>query len=131
MAAEIPPPLPAFGGLEPSRIIDPGEFLEVAYRVSRFSGMQLLNTPESEHHTVRESVAYAVAAFEEIPKFIPPGEDAVPAAAFTSETGKARYRREPREFERGTLEMHIRNARAVLAGIDEVGGRAGGAAPDA
>ncbi|WP_329412050.1 hypothetical protein OG802_18995 [Streptomyces sp. NBC_00704] len=80
-----------------------------------------------EHHKLRNAVAYALAAFEEIPKFIPAGEDAVPESAFTSEAGRARYRREPRKFERGILEMNVRRARAVLAGIDEVGGRPGGA----
>ncbi|MFI5796778.1 hypothetical protein [Streptomyces sp. NPDC051677] len=120
MAEENPPPPPAFGGPEPSKIIDPGEFADVAFRISESAGVELLNTPESEHHKLRNPVAYAVAAFEEIPKFIPPGEDAVPAAAFTSEAGKARYEREPRKFERKILEMNIKRARAVLAGIDEV-----------
>ncbi|MDX2679458.1 hypothetical protein [Streptomyces soliscabiei] len=120
MAEETPPPPPAFGGAEPSKIIDPGEFADVAFRISESAGVELLNTPESEHHKLRNAVAYAVAAFEEIPKFIPPGEDAVPAAAFTSEAGKARYAREPRKFERKILEMNIKRARAVLAGIDEV-----------
>ncbi|SHI12738.1 hypothetical protein [Streptomyces sp. 3214.6] len=120
MAEEIPPPPPAFGGSEPSQIIDPGEFAEIAFRISESAGVKLLNTPESEHYQLRDAVAYAVAAFEEIPKFIPPGEDAVPASAFTSEVGKARYRREPRKFERDILEMNIRQARAVLADIDEV-----------
>jgi hypothetical protein len=120
MAEETPPPPPAFGGPEPSKIIDPGEFADVAFRISESAGVELLNTPESEHHKLRNAVAYAVAAFEEIPKFIPPGEDAVPATAFTSEAGRARYEREPRKFERKILEMNIKRARAVLAGIDEV-----------
>ncbi|MFG2573365.1 hypothetical protein [Streptomyces sp. NPDC048481] len=127
MAEEIPPPLPAFGGSQPSQIIDPGEFADVAFRISESVGLELLNTPESEHHELRDAVAYALAAFEEIPKFIPAGEDAVPESAFTSEAGRARYRQEPRKFERGILEMNVRRARAVLAGIDEVSGRPGGA----
>ncbi|MEU5632682.1 hypothetical protein [Streptomyces rishiriensis] len=139
-AAEIPPPLPAFGGSRPSQIIDPGEFADVAFRISESVGVELLNTPESEHHKLRNAVAYALAAFEEIPKFIPSGENAVPESAFTSEAGRARYRREPRNFERGILDMNIRRTRAVLAGIDEAGGPdeaggadegPGGAAPDA
>ncbi|KFF96758.1 hypothetical protein PV367_40085 [Streptomyces europaeiscabiei] len=126
MSADIPPPAPAFGGAEPSQIIDPGEFAEVAFRISESAGIQILNTPKSEHHKMRGAVAYTVAAFEEIPKFIPSGENAVPASAFVSEVGKARYRREPRDFEREILEMNIANARAVLANIDKHSPRLGG-----
>ncbi|WP_371591550.1 hypothetical protein OHA84_35365 [Streptomyces sp. NBC_00513] len=43
-AEEIPPPPPAFGGAEPSRIIDPGEFLDVAFRISESTGLRLLNS---------------------------------------------------------------------------------------
>ncbi|MFF7359064.1 hypothetical protein ACFZA1_41695 [Streptomyces filipinensis] len=120
MAEEIPPPPPAFGGPEPSQIIDPGEFAEVAFRISESAGVQLLNTPESEQHKLRGAVAYSVAAFEEILKFIPPGQDAVPAEAFTSERGRARYQREPGKFARRRLEMNVRLARGVLDDIDEV-----------
>ncbi|MEU3612930.1 hypothetical protein ABZ725_11570 [Streptomyces sp. NPDC006872] len=129
MAEEVPPPPPAFGGPEPSQIIDPGEFAGVALRLSESVGVRLLNTPESEKYKLRDAMAYIVAAFEEVPKFIPPGEDAVPADAFTSEAGKARYRREPRDFERDILEMNIRDARAVLADIDEAGAPPFGTAP--
>ncbi|GGV05348.1 hypothetical protein GCM10010260_48130 [Streptomyces filipinensis] len=120
MAEEIPPPPPAFGGPEPSQIIDPGEFAEVAFRISESAGVRLLNTPESEHHKLRGAVAYSVAAFEEILKFIPPGQDAVPAEAFTSERGRACYQRDPGKFARDLLEMNVTDAQAVLDDIDEV-----------
>ncbi|MDT9688413.1 hypothetical protein Q5762_08590 [Streptomyces sp. P9(2023)] len=121
MAGEIPPPPPAFGGSQPSEIIDPGEFAEVAFRISESAGLQLLRTPKSERYKLRDAVAYTVAAFEEMLKFLPPGEDAIPASAFTSEVGKARYRREPRKYSRDILEMNVRQARAVLADIDRAG----------
>ncbi|MFF9015969.1 hypothetical protein ACF09C_23765 [Streptomyces sp. NPDC014870] len=120
MAEEIPPPPPAFGGAQPSQIIDPGEFAEVAFRISESVGVRLLNTPESEHYKFRDSVAYTVAAFEEILKFLPPGQDSVPASAFTSEVGKARYRRAPGKFDRDILEGNVEDAQAVLDDIDEV-----------
>ncbi|WP_327316685.1 hypothetical protein [Streptomyces sp. NBC_01235] len=131
MAEEIPPPPPAFGGREPSQIIDPWEFAEVGFRISESTGIKLLNTPKSEHGKLRDAVAYTVAAFEEIPKFIPPGQDAVPASAFTSEAGKAGYRRDPGNFDRDILEMNIKNARAVLANIDKHSTPPGGAASKA
>ncbi|MFF9015967.1 hypothetical protein ACF09C_23755 [Streptomyces sp. NPDC014870] len=117
MAEEIPPPPPAFGGAQPSQIIDPGEFAEVAGRISESVGIQLLNSPESEHYKLRDAVAYTVAAYEEMLKFLPSGADSIPASAFTSEVGKARYRREPGNFDRDILEGNVELARAVL---DEV-----------
>ncbi|MFD3945092.1 hypothetical protein [Streptomyces sp. NPDC058579] len=120
MAEEIPPPPPAFGGPEPSQIIDPGEFLDVAFRISEATGLQLLNSPESEHHKLRGSMVYCVAAFEEVLKFIPSGQDAVPVDAFTSEAGLDRYRQDPGKFSRRLIDIYLKNARAVLADIDQV-----------
>ncbi|MEU9310146.1 hypothetical protein [Streptomyces sp. NPDC048256] len=131
MADEIPPPPPAFGGPEPSEIIDPGEFAEVASDVSRRAGLEILNTPESEHHRHRGAMAYAVAAIEEVLKFIPPGQDAVPASAFTSEVGKARYERDRGKFDRDILEIELRLTRQILADIDEVSPPPGGTGPRA
>ncbi|MFC8273339.1 hypothetical protein ACFUJR_12575 [Streptomyces sp. NPDC057271] len=122
MAEEIPPPPPAFGGSRPSEIIDPGEWAEVAFRVSRTAALRILNTPKPEHYKQREALAYAVAAFEEMLKFLPPGADSIPSGAFTSEVGKARYEREPGNFDRDILEMNVRDARAVLADVDKAGG---------
>lgn len=73
-------------------------------------------------------MAYVVAAYEEMLKFLPPGQDAIPASAFVSEVGKARYRRDPRNYERDILEMNVSDARAVLDGIDEVSNTSGPAA---
>ena len=126
MTEEIPPPPPAFGGAEPSQIIDPGEFEAVAGRLAESTGIQLLNTPESEHHKLRGAMAYVVAAYEEMLKFLPPGEDAIPATAFVSEVGKARYRRDSGNYDRDILEMNVRDARAVLDDIDEVSTPPGG-----
>ncbi|MEV6378746.1 hypothetical protein AB0M31_04910 [Streptomyces sp. NPDC051773] len=125
MTEEIPPPPPAFGGAEPSQIIDPGEFEAVAGRLAESTGIQLLNTPESEHYKFRGAMAYVVAAYEEMLKFLPPGQDAIPASAFVSEVGRARYQREPRNYGRDILEMNVRDARAVLDDIDEVSNGSG------
>ena len=121
MAEETPPPPPAFGGPESSEIIDPGEFAAVASDVSRRVGLELLNSPESEHYRHRGAIAYAVAAIEEVQKFIPPGQDAIPASAFTSEAGRARYEMDPGKFSRDILEIELRLTRQILADIDEVG----------
>ncbi|MFE7934946.1 hypothetical protein ACFU6S_40745 [Streptomyces sp. NPDC057456] len=131
MADEIPPPPPAFGGPEPSEIIDPGEFSGVGHDVSARAGLQMLNSPESEHHKYRGAMAYALAASEEVLKFIPPGQDAVPASAFTSEAGRARYEQDPGKFDRDILEMDIDLTRKILADIDEVSPPPGRSGPQA
>ncbi|MGW0363537.1 hypothetical protein [Streptomyces sp. NPDC002990] len=120
MADEIPPPPPAFGGPEPSQIIDPGEFAEVVRRLSERAALAMLNSPHSEHHKHRGAAAYALAALDEVFKFLPPGEDAIPASAFTSEVGRARYEREPGKFRRDILEIELRLTRKILANIDRV-----------
>ncbi|MFD9394406.1 hypothetical protein ACFWBB_27830 [Streptomyces sp. NPDC060000] len=131
MADEIPPPPPAFGGPEPSEIIDPGEFAAVASDVSARAGLEMLNSPESEHHKHRGAMAYAVAAIEEIQKFIPPGQEAVPASAFTSEVGRARYEKDPGKFRHDILAIELRLTRQILADIDTVSSPPGGAATGA
>ncbi|MGW0363539.1 hypothetical protein [Streptomyces sp. NPDC002990] len=80
----------------------------------------MLNSPESEHHKHRGAMAYAVAAIEEVLKFLPPGQDAIPASAFSSEVGKARYERDPGKFDRDILEIELRLTRKVLTDIDRV-----------
>lgn len=89
------PPSPAFGGPHPSSLIDPGQFLLTA------------TTLEAS-----DDLAAAAAALDEVLKFIPHGEDRVPASAFTSLEGKDAYRSEPARFERGQLD-------AVLAAVRE------------
>ncbi|KOU67416.1 hypothetical protein ADK55_03490, partial [Streptomyces sp. WM4235] len=75
--------------------------------------------PKSEHHRYRAAMAYALAAFEEVLKFVPPGQDAIPADAFTSEVGRARYRKGPGKFRRNLIQMTIDSTRRVLANIDK------------
>ncbi|MFJ3878662.1 hypothetical protein ACIPW5_14500 [Streptomyces sp. NPDC090077] len=118
MAEEIPPPPPAYGGTEPSEIIDPGEFAEVASRYGNWGSLGALNSPASEHHKFRGALVSALAALEEVLKFIPEGQDAVPASALTSERGKARYQKDPDKFSRESLEFRVEATHRALAAID-------------
>ncbi|WP_327254737.1 hypothetical protein [Streptomyces sp. NBC_01244] len=131
MAVEVPPPPPAYGGAEPSEIIDPGEFSDVADRYSRWAGLGLLNSPGSEHHKYQGAMASALAAVEEVFKFIPEGQDAVPASAFTSARGRARYEKGPGKFSREILEIELDLTREVLADIDNSIARSSGGADPA
>ncbi|MFD0375705.1 hypothetical protein [Streptomyces sp. NPDC127112] len=109
---------PAFGGPEPSQIIDPGEFLWVSERLSIESGVRLLNTPNAEHREIRPTVAYGAAALEEVLKFLPEGADQIPEDRFTSERGREMYAKDPSRFKRKFLTATLEQDRKVLAGID-------------
>ncbi|MEC4018012.1 hypothetical protein [Streptomyces sp. H27-D2] len=120
MTDELPPPPPAFGGSNPSLIVDPGEFLLVSYRIATDTGLRLLNTPKAERRKYRAATEYGLAALEEVLKFIPEGQDVVPPSAFTSERGRALYEKEPGKFARDLLENGVLATRQILAGIDRV-----------
>lgn len=107
-----------FGGPEPSRIIDPGEFVWIGDRVSTESGLRLLNTPLAEHREIRPATAYAIAAFEEVAKFLPEGADRIPEERFTSERGREVYAKDPTRFTRKEIDAALELKRKILADID-------------
>lgn len=112
----VPPPPPAFGGPAASRIICPGEFLLVADQAA--SSLPLIpehSTDPERAERARIALATAVAALEEVLKFIPDGASSVPETAFTSSAGRATYAREPGRFSRSRLEATIAAHRAALA----------------
>ncbi|CAL9491305.1 hypothetical protein NC239_05650 [Streptomyces sp. G3] len=118
MADELPPAPPAFGGEEPSSIVDPGEFMWVSDEISTESGLRLLNTAPAEHRAMRPSTAYAIAALEEVAKFLPPGGNRVPEDRFVSERGRALYAKDPERFTREEIGAALELKRSILAGID-------------
>ncbi|MEW2371456.1 hypothetical protein AB0940_19155 [Streptomyces sp. NPDC006656] len=118
MDEEVPPPPPAYGGDKPSGIIDPGEFAEVAFRYGRWASLGALNAPRSERDKYRGAMAAALAAEKEVLKFIPEGQDAVPASAFTSQRGRARYEKEPGKFSRDILEFKVEASQRALAAME-------------
>ncbi|MFF1822401.1 hypothetical protein ACFVWG_34185 [Kribbella sp. NPDC058245] len=87
---------PAYGGSEPSTIIDAGEFLWYSDRVTEAAA-------EGAGAQARSAVDTAIAALDEVLKFIPDGADAVPREALTSELGKAVYDAGPDRFARAEL----------------------------
>ncbi|MCX4545801.1 hypothetical protein [Streptomyces sp. NBC_01565] len=109
---------PAFGGPEPSQIIDPGEFMWASDRVSRDSGLRMLNTPKAEHREFRPAAAYAIAALEEVAKFLPEGAEAIPEELFTSERGREIYAKNPMRFKRKDIADSLERKQRILAGID-------------
>jgi hypothetical protein len=85
-----------FGGPDPSELLDPGEWLQVADRAASMPA-------SGDAAADREDVALAAAAVDEVLKFIPEGAEEVPAEAFRSATGREMYAQEPGRFRRARL----------------------------
>lgn len=75
-----------FGAGGPSELLDPGQWMTVADLASH------------------GDLPLAVAALEEVAKFIPDGFDEVPEDAFRTDEGRETYRRNPHRFTRRWLE---------------------------
>lgn len=111
----VPPPPPAFGGAEPSAIICPGEFLLTAAQAAGSAPLDPAGLPPAGAAAARNALGTAVAATEEVLKFIPEGADAVPQAAITSPAGAALYVHEAGRFSRARLEATLAAYREALA----------------
>jgi hypothetical protein len=94
-----------FGGPEPSRLLDPGEWLLVADLCAQAASVD--GSPGDAE--ARESVAIAAAAVDEILKFMPADGGAVPESAFWSDRGRTVYQQEPGRFRRRRL-LIVRDA---------------------
>ena len=113
-----PPPPPAFGGPQPSRIICPGQFALEADRAASSADLVPAGGVPSRRAQSRAALARALAAQQEVLKFIPPGADGVPAGAFTSWEGRALYAQEPGRFRADRLAAVAPAYREALAGYD-------------
>jgi hypothetical protein len=120
LAPETPPLPPAFGGSAPSQIICPGQFALVADQESASARLQPEAATEDRARD-RDAIARAVAAEEEIIKFVPPGADAVPPQAFSSPEGRALYARDPGRFDADRLRAVANSYRETLEGYDRSG----------
>ncbi|MCO5968733.1 hypothetical protein [Actinoallomurus soli] len=105
----VPVGYPTFGGPEPSRLLDAGEWLWVADLTSR-------NAPADDPAEERRALAIAVAAVDEIVKFLGPGDEAVPERAFWSRRGRRERDAEPARFTRDRLRALREDYRDRLSG---------------
>src|SRR4051794_26320267 len=97
------PPRPGavvtFGALdEASVLVDAGEWLMVADLCAQAAGAPGVSDGEA-----CEMLSIAVAAMDEVLKFIPAGADAVPDTAFWSVAGRSERELEPGRFRRDRL----------------------------
>jgi hypothetical protein len=88
---------PTFGGVEPSQLVDAGEWLWVA-------DLTASDVPPDPEGAGR-ALAMACAAVEEVLKFIPPGGDRVPDQGFWTDRGREFRDAEPGRFRRERLEV--------------------------
>lgn len=92
---------PTFGGPEPSELLDPGQWMDVADQAAA-----VVPTAPAEAARV---LALARAAVDEVIKFVPGGQDAVPDEEFWTPEGRAIRDAEPGRFRLERL-MVVRDA---------------------
>lgn len=102
VTGEIPPP-PAYGGDAPSRIIDPSEFLTVGDDLAAAVPPDPATLDPAALDDAYEAIEMAVAALDEVLKFVPAGANGVPPDAFLTDAGRAVYARDPGRFGREQL----------------------------
>lgn len=97
---------PTFGGAEPSELLDAGEWMWLA-------DLTAGNVPD-DPEDARRALSMARSAMDEVLKFIPEGQDDVPAEAFWSARGREVRAAEPPRFRRDRL-MVVRDTYRELA----------------
>jgi hypothetical protein len=112
------PPEPAFGGNQPSQLIDPGQFLRISDEAAHRVPVNLDDLPRERWAAARSDMLYAIAALEEVAKFIPEDADIVPEEVFTSEIGRAMYQANPELFSRAQIDDGLRSYREGMATFD-------------
>ncbi|WP_405063932.1 hypothetical protein OG474_20425 [Kribbella sp. NBC_01505] len=90
--------LGAFGGSEPSELIDAGQWLALADELAS-------RVPKDEPAARAERLGWAAAAVDEVLKFVPAGEDDVPDWAFWTTDGRSVRDEQPGRFRRPRLEV--------------------------
>ncbi|MFI9550163.1 hypothetical protein [Nonomuraea endophytica] len=103
----MPDRWPTFGGPEPSELLDAGEWMWLA-------DLTAGNVPD-DPQDARRALSMARSAVEEVLKFIPGGQDEVPAEAFWSARGREVRAAEPPRFRRDRL-LVVRDTYGDLAG---------------
>jgi hypothetical protein len=102
-----------YGGPDPSQIIDAGEWRMVS--LAYLGHAQKVRDRPDE---LRRALEEALAAYQEMMKFIPPGDDEIPDSAFFTERGRRVRAKEPgNPFHRRYLTAMIDGVRKELVAI--------------
>ncbi len=109
-----------FGGPDPSQLLDAGRWLDVAGAAQTTSALNAPGRPDPRE--VLDDLGYALDAFREALKFIPPGFPEVPPNALFSAEGRRRLAEAPESLTRPWIEAQITTLTEL---IREHGGEAG------
>ncbi|MEU7873334.1 DUF6301 family protein [Dactylosporangium sp. NPDC049140] len=125
-----------FGGLEPSELLDAGEWIELSDDYAQGYPADPALIPPADLPRVRRRLAYALAALDEVVKFAPPGADTVPEAALWTDRGRALWQRDPARFRLPAIDAYrdayrdlIELLRRAAANSGPVGPAVSGEAP--
>jgi hypothetical protein len=88
----------SFGGDEPSQLIDPGVWLRYSDEQAALAPAGPAGLDVAQRIAACDRLDLAIAAVEEVLKFLPAGYAAVQASAFFSPEGRALYERSPVRF---------------------------------
>jgi hypothetical protein len=106
----------AFGGAQPSELLDAGEWHWVA-------DLTASRVPVHDRRAAWRALAIATAAMDEILKFIPDGAPAVPDGAFWSPRGRRVRAEDPGRFDRERLVIVRDTYRQERDALDDAGVR--------
>lgn len=109
----------AFGGPEPSTLVDPGEFLWASDQAAARVPVDVSRLDQGERSAAAGALRYAIATLDEVIKFIAVGAHRVPAEAFTTELGRAMYQADPERFTVTGLREQIASYRAGLTDLQQ------------
>jgi hypothetical protein len=103
---DIPEPTPRgglYGGAAPSRILGPGQFLAHADAIAASVPASPEGLTSTQKQEAQRRLAVALACLDEVMKFIPAGEDAVPERSFGTERERRWRADDPGRFSRVRL----------------------------
>ncbi|MGH3917204.1 MAG: hypothetical protein ACRDTC_27900 [Pseudonocardiaceae bacterium] len=107
-----------FGDGTPSELLDPGEWLWVADQYASASGTDASGLDPKARRAVRQRVATAAAAVDEVLAFLPETAKKVPVSAFRTDRGRSVYAAEPGRFTRDRLRTARESYREILDELD-------------
>jgi hypothetical protein len=114
-----------YGGDEPSRLLDPGEWLGVAELYTSVVDELLADGDLDDDDELTRTyflLTSALAATDEVAKFIPAGDDAVAEGSFWSHAGRMVFEAAPQRFVRESI---AETREALLQRLDDFGAKYG------
>jgi hypothetical protein len=114
------PAYPAFGGDAPSQLLDAGQFLEVATAAADRVPADPGEVPPDDFDDAYETIFIAVAAMQEVLKFVPAGRTEVPREALWAPASLAAYDERPDRYARRRLMADLGAYRQVQAAYSRV-----------